>query len=159
MFHQEWGIYVSPVFQEKTLTHYWHLCVWGVKCYITQRSEKSKRLEAEMEREEECFSRNEIGSAEENEKKYCSLSQWLRAVWRECLQENLRGMQSSCVMCRCFHVCVCVRDRLAAGMNKTSRLNMKKCDLYSTSPHIFQIYIFTSFVQWIYLLCVTCLNL
>lgn len=48
--------YAPPcLFQVKTLTHYWHVCVWRVKCYITQRSEKSKRLEAEMEREGEFF--------------------------------------------------------------------------------------------------------
>lgn len=60
--------------RKETLTHYWHLCVWGVKCYITQRSEKSKRLEAEMEKVGEAvffssvlFScKNEIESAEGN---------------------------------------------------------------------------------------------
>lgn len=60
--------------RKETLTHYWHLCVWGVKCYITQRSEKSKRLEAEMEKAGEAvffssvpFScKNEIESAEGN---------------------------------------------------------------------------------------------
>lgn len=108
-----------------------------------------------MEREEECFSRNEIESAEENEKKYCSLSQWLRAVWRECLQENLRGMQSSCVMCRCFHVCVCVSVRPTSSRNEQNKPfeYEKMWSLFNISTHISNIHIYIFCTMNISLVC------
>lgn len=69
-------------------------------------------------------------------------------MWRELLQEILLGMRSSCVLC------VCERKTSSSnGEKKQAILIWKKCDLYSTSPHIFLIYIFTPFVQWIYLVC------
>lgn len=41
---------------------------------------------------------------------------------------------------------VCGRHTMIIN-EKTNNVNMKKCDLYSTSSHIFEIYIFTYFVQ------------
>lgn len=87
--------------RKETLTHYWHLCVWGVKCYITQRSEKSKRLEAEMEKAGEAvfFFLGSFLLQKWNWKRWgkshCSPWRWWRAVLREFFQENLWGAHQS----------------------------------------------------------------
>lgn len=100
--------------RKETLTHYWHLCVWGVKCYITQRSEKSKRLEAEMEKAGEAVFLF-LGSFLLQKwnwkrwgKSHCSLSRWWRAALREFFQENLRGTHQSRAG---VSMAVCVKDK------------------------------------------------
>lgn len=96
---EENGMRAAPpcVFQEKTLTQYWHLCFWGVKCYITQRSEKSKRLEAEG-----VFPpcEDEIESAEGEEKMYCSHTDeelWGKNSCRGTFEARRRAKPSRCL--------------------------------------------------------------
>lgn len=157
---REWRICYAPpcVFQEKTLTHYWHLCVWGVKCYITQRSEKSKRLEAAMESEGEFF--------------FPLARRKLKALRpkRKCIvfshsDEELRG-ENSCrktfeacsqaVWCAGVWMCVCVRKTSSSNNKKKKN---KPCEyekmwsLFNISTHISNIHIYIFCTMNISLVC------
>ena len=131
----------------KTLTHYWHLCVWGVKCYITQRSEKSKPLEAGKEREGERKRERERGE----EPFYLSRMKLKVLVkMRKCIvfclsdlemceeyscEENPRGKESSCVMCRCF---MCVWQNSSRNDENMLCEYEKVVSLFIISTHIFK---------------------
>lgn len=138
--------------RKETLTHYWHLCVWGVKCYITQRSEKSKRLEAEMEKAGEAslplfpwfFSLAKMKLKALREIALFSLTVMKSGAERILPGKPLRRASEPG---RRLHGCVC--ERQVAVINNNMLWEYEKCDLYSTTPHIFQIYIFTYFIQWI----------
>lgn len=90
-------------------------------------------------------------AAEQKEKMYCFPSHWWRAVWRELLQENLQGMQSISVMCRCLQGCV--RKSEPKWTKQAMWIWKKMWSLFNISTHISNIHIYTFCTMNISLVC------